>query len=182
MSDTRKDILRGGARVISRKGFREAYIHEIAASADVSHQTVRNHFPGKIQDLLKEILDIAWGIALNALRKQAGKPTSEALVLVFEKMAEFVEADPAMARCMLHEAAGAGPMGTPLVCSHEAEFRDELEKRLRADGTTPAPTRARLLTDLLCTMLRPIALGTTGYAPREAKAAWVAFVQQQTKK
>lgn len=71
--DRRLAIVRAGAGVFLRYGYRKTAMEDVARAADLSRQGLYLHFPAK-DELFREVIAYLGGLAVEALRAELARP------------------------------------------------------------------------------------------------------------
>ncbi len=126
-------ILKAAAAVISRRGYREAAVEEIAREAETSKGGVYFHFPGK-EAILLALLDHTAALlrgkveeAIAAEEEPVAKADA-ALRVLLRTLAKHRT----LARVFAVEASGAGPQFSARVTAIQDEFSGLIEEQLDA--------------------------------------------------
>ena len=132
-------ILRAAASVISRRGYQDAAVEEIAREAETSKGGVYFHFPGK-ESILLALLDHTAGLlrgkvetAIAAEADPVAKADA-ALRVLLRTLAKHRS----LARVFAVEAAGAGPQFNRRVVEIQDEYVDLIRIQLEAAVATGA--------------------------------------------
>jgi len=124
-------ILRAAASVISRRGYQDAAVDEIAREADTSKGGVYFHFPGK-EAILLALLDhtavLLRGKVETAIAAESD-PVAKADVAL-RVLLRTLAKHRTLARVFVVEAAGAGPQFNARVAAIQDEFADLIRAQL----------------------------------------------------
>jgi AcrR family transcriptional regulator len=145
---TRERIYLAALDLFRRKGFGPTTVDEVAAAADVSRGTFFNYFPSKESLLydLGERMALEAGWAASAALHDPLLPTRRKLSQLLQRLAEPVQADPALARAALFELlkAPAAIVADPYRKLLQASLTDLLAEGQRC-GEVVATLDAALL-------------------------------------
>lgn len=138
-------ILRAAASVISRRGYRDAAVEEIAREAETSKGGVYFHFPGK-EAILLALLDHTGGLLRGKVEKAIAAESDPvakadaALRMLLRTLAKHRT----LARVFAVEAAGAGPQFNARVAEIQDEFvaliREQLDDAVAAGAIEAVDT------------------------------------------
>lgn len=138
-------ILRAAASVISRRGYQDAAVEEIAREADTSKGGVYFHFPGK-EAILLALLDHTASLLRGKVEEAIAAESDPvaradaALLVLLRTMAKHRT----LARVFAVEAAGAGRQFNDRVVAIQDEFaeliRAQLDEAVAAGAIEPVDT------------------------------------------
>ncbi len=138
-------ILRAAADVISRRGYRDAAVEEIAREAETSKGGVYFHFPGK-EAILLALLDHTGGLLrgkVEAAIAAEADPVAKADAAL-RTLLRILAKHRTLARVFAVEAAGAGPRFNARVSAIQDEFisliREQLDDAVAAGAIAPMDT------------------------------------------
>ena len=138
-------ILRAAADVISRRGYRDAAVEEIAREAETSKGGVYFHFPGK-EAILLALLDHTGGLLrdkVEAAIAAEADPVAKADAAL-RTLLRILAKHRTLARVFAVEAAGAGPRFNARVSAIQDEFiamiREQLDAAVAAGAIAPMDT------------------------------------------
>ena len=138
-------ILRAAASVISRRGYQEAGIEEIAREAETSKGGVYFHFPGK-ESILLALLDHTSGLVRGKV-EQAIAAESDPVAkadAALRALLRTLAKHRSLARVFAVEAAGAGPKFNARVAEIQDEFvalvREQLDAAVATGAIVPMDT------------------------------------------
>ena len=138
-------ILRAAATVISRRGYRDAAVEEIAREAQTSKGGVYFHFPGK-EAILLALLDHTAALLRGKVETAiAAEPDPVAKAdAALRALLRILAKHRTLARVFAVEAAGAGPRFNARVSAIQDEFialiREQLDDAVAAGAITPVDT------------------------------------------
>lgn len=138
-------ILRAAASVISRRGYQDAAVEEIAREAETSKGGVYFHFPGK-EAILLALLDHTAAL-LRGKVEQAIAAESDPIAkadAALRVLLRTLAKHRTLARVFAVEAAGAGPQFNARVIAIQDEFaaliREQLDAAIAAGAIAPVDT------------------------------------------
>ena len=138
-------ILRAAASVISRRGYQDAAVEEIAREAETSKGGVYFHFPGK-EAILLALLDHTAAL-LRGKVEQAIAAESDPIAKAHAALRVLLRTlakHRTLARVFAVEAAGAGPQFNARVIAIQDEFaaliREQLDAAIAAGAIAPVDT------------------------------------------
>jgi AcrR family transcriptional regulator len=105
-SERRARITAAASRIFREKGYEDATLREIAASADVGTGTIFSYARDKRELLMLVINDELSAVADEAFRTVPDAPLLDQLLHVFTPRLTFWARDPNIARHALHESSG----------------------------------------------------------------------------
>lgn len=126
-------ILKAAATVISRRGYRDAVVEEIAREAETSKGGVYFHFPGK-EAILLALLDHTAALLRRKVEKaiaEADDPVAKADAAL-RVLLHTLAGHRTLARVFAVEASGAGPQFTMRVAVIQDEFVALIREQLDA--------------------------------------------------
>ena len=138
-------ILRAAASVISRRGYRDAAVEEIAREAQTSKGGVYFHFPGK-EAILLALLDHTAALLRGKVETAiAAEPDPVAKAdAALRTLLRILAKHRTLARVFAVEAAGAGPRFNARVSAIQDEFialiREQLDDAVGAGAIAPVDT------------------------------------------
>ena len=138
-------ILRAAASVISRRGYQDAAVEEIAREAETSKGGVYFHFPGK-EAILLALLDHTAAL-LRGKVEQAIAAESDPIAkadAALRVLLRTLAKHRTLARVFAVEAAGAGPQFNARVIAIQDEFaaliREQLDAAIATGAIAPVDT------------------------------------------
>lgn len=136
----RRDLLRGAARLASRKGYAGTRVADIVAEAGLSKSTFYEHFSSKedcFVELHRRTSAAMLRSGIQAAEAADGAPPFEALLAVIRAMVGYVEQDPRLAVAFRTELGAAHP-----------QIREQREENVRQITELVTALARRLRTPL----------------------------------